>query len=39
MLVITTIVNVRSLGWSGLFVLGIPIFMIVMVEQLVRVFF
>ncbi|PEJ64329.1 hypothetical protein CN639_05805 [Bacillus toyonensis] len=34
-LVVTTIVNVRSFGWSGLFVLGIPIFIIVMVEKLV----
>ncbi|WP_338783592.1 DUF1129 domain-containing protein [Bacillus paranthracis] len=39
MLLITTIVNVRSLGWIGLLVLGIPIFMIFMVEQIVRVYF
>lgn len=39
MLLITTIVNVRSLGWIGLLVLGIPIFMIFVVEQIVRVYF
>ncbi len=39
MLLITTIVNVRSLGWIGLLVLGILIFMIFMVEQIVRVYF